>query len=131
MLCTGNSCRSQLAEALIGRAGGEGVTVASAGTHPAGVNPLTIRTLAEVGIDWSHARSKSMAEYLDQSFDLVITVCDDAAEACPVFPGAGRRLHRAFFDPSWVAGTEQDRLGAFRATRDEIAAWATELVGGL
>ena len=130
VLCTGNSCRSQMAEALIARAGGSRVTVASAGTHPSTVHPMTIRVLAELGIDWSSARSKSMAEFVDQPFDLVVTVCDDAREACPVFPGAGRRLHHAFPDPAIVTGTEAERLEAFRQLRDEVSAWAEELLAG-
>ena len=130
VLCTGNSCRSQMAEAFLARAGGSRVKVDSAGTHPSVVHPMTIRVLAELGIDWAGARSKSMAEFLDQPFDLVVTVCDDAREACPVFPGAGRRLHRAFPDPAIVTGTEAERLTAFRRVRDEVAAWAQELVGG-
>ena len=131
VLCTGNSCRSQFAEAFLRRAGGDRVAVQSAGTHPSGVHPLTVRTLAEVGIDWTGARSKAMTEFLDQPFDLVITVCDDAAEACPAFPGGGRRTHRAFRDPARVAGTEPERLAAFRSVRDEISAWADQLVAGL
>jgi arsenate reductase len=131
VLCTGNSCRSQMAEALIARAGGERVAVSSAGTHPSVVHPLTIRTLAELGIDWSSARSKSMTEFLDQPFDLVITVCDDAAEACPLFPGGGRRLHRSFRDPVRAGGTDEERMAVFRVVRDEIAAWAEALVAEL
>jgi arsenate reductase len=131
VLCTGNSCRSQMAEALLERAAGGRVTVSSAGTHPSGVHPMTLQVLAELGIDWSGARSKSMAEFLDVPFDLVVTVCNDAREACPVFPGAGRRLHRAFADPAIVTGTEAERLAAFRRVRDEVAAWAEELIAGL
>jgi len=131
VLCAGNSCRSQMAEALLARAGGARVAVSSAGTHPAGVHPFTIRALAELGIDWSGARSKSMAEFLDQPFDVVITVCDDAAEACPVFPGPGRRVHRAFRDPVRAVGGDEERMVAFRSARDEIAAWAEALTAGL
>ncbi len=89
-VCIGNSARSQMAEAILGHVGGPDFDVHSAGTHPGGVNPLTIRALAEIGIDWSGARSKSVTEYLDQPFDYVITVCDQAREACPVFPGCAR-----------------------------------------
>jgi arsenate reductase len=131
VLCTGNSCRSQLAEAYLVRIGGSRVTVRSAGTNPTAVHPLTIRVLAEDGIDWSGARSKSMAEFLDQPFDLVITVCDDAAEACPVFPGGGRRIHRSFADPARAGGTEDERLAAFRLVRDEIAGWVAEVIAGI
>jgi arsenate reductase len=131
VLCTGNSCRSQMAEAYLARAGGSAVSVHSAGTHPTTVHPLTIRILAEAGIDWRAARSKSMGEFLGQPFDLVITVCDDAAEACPVFPGGGRRIHRSFADPARATGTEDQRLEAFRAVRDEIEGWAGEVIAGI
>ncbi|MBI2775931.1 MAG: arsenate reductase ArsC [Chloroflexi bacterium] len=123
VLCTGNSCRSQLAEAFIGRDGGGRVAVTSAGTHPSVVAPMTIEVLAERGIDWSHARSKSMADYLDEEFDVVVTVCDDANEACPVFPGGGRKLHRAFRDPALARGTDEERLAVYREVRDAIEAW--------
>lgn len=131
VLCTGNSCRSQMAEAFLSRAGGERVAVRSAGTRPSTVHPLTIRVLAELGIDWSAARSKSMTEFLDEPFDLVVTVCDDAREACPVFPGGGRRIHRAFRDPALATGTEEERVAVYRAVRDEIRAWAEAFVAGL
>lgn len=131
VLCTGNSCRSQIAEAFLARSGGDRVAVSSAGTHPSTVHPMTIRVLAERGIDWSGARSKSMSEFLDSPFDVVVTVCDDAREACPVFPGGGRRVHETFRDPAVVAGTEADRLAAFREIRDEIEAWAEGFVAAL
>ncbi|MEO7664624.1 MAG: arsenate reductase ArsC [Candidatus Limnocylindrales bacterium] len=123
VLCTGNSCRSQLAEAFIARDGGDRVVVTSAGTHPSVVAPLTIEVLAERGIDWSRARSKSMTDYLDQAFDVVVTVCDDANEACPVFPGGGLKLHRAFRDPALARGTDAERRVVYREVRDEIEAW--------
>ncbi|MBA3875397.1 MAG: hypothetical protein C0498_00435 [Anaerolinea sp.] len=131
VLCTGNSCRSQMAEAFLARAGGERVAVSSAGNHPSAVHPLTIRVLAERGVDWSGARSKPMTELLDRPFDVIVTVCDDAREACPVFPGGGRRVHEAFRDPAVVAGTEAERLAAFREIRDEVEAWAEEFVAAL
>lgn len=124
VVCTGNSVRSQMAEAFLVRAGAGRLAVDSAGTHPWIVHPLTIRVLAERGIDWSGARSKSLTEFLDQPFDVVITVCDDANELCPVFPGGGRRVHRAFRDPARITGGEAERLAAFRVARDEIEAWA-------
>jgi arsenate reductase len=92
---------------------------------------MTVQVLAELGIDWSHARSSSMMEFLDRSFDVVVTVCDDAREACPVFPGGGRRVHRAFPDPAVVSGTEAERLAVFRAVRDEVQAWAEAFVARL
>lgn len=131
VLCTGNKVRSQMAEAFLQRAGGDRLAVSSAGTHPSTVSPLTIQVLAERGFDWSGARSKSLSEFLGQPFDLVVTVCDDAREACPAFPGARRQLHRAFRDPIWAGGTEDERLREFRAVRDEIEAWAGELAAEL
>jgi arsenate reductase len=131
VLCTGNSCRSQMAEAFLSRLGGARLAVFSAGTHPSVVHPLTIRALGERGIDWSGARSKSMTEFLDQPFDIVVTVCDDAREACPVFPGGGRRIHRAFRDPALATGTEAERLAVYREVRDEIERWAGAFIAEL
>lgn len=124
VLCIGNSCRSQMAEAFLTRDGGPRVKVESGGTRPSVVNPMTVRVLAERGIDWSAARSNAMEEFLDQPFDRVITVCDEAAEACPVFPGAGTRIHAGFEDPATVEGSESVRLDAYRRIRDEIEVWA-------
>jgi len=128
VLCIGNSCRSQMAEAFLTRAGGGSVVVTSAGTHPSVVNPLTIEVLAERGFDWSMARSKPMTAFLDQPFDVVVTVCAEAAEACPVFPGGGHRVHAPFDDPATISGTRERRLAGYRRIRDEIEAWATEFV---
>ena len=119
VVCTGNAARSQMAEAFLGRI--PGVAAASAGTHPAGVHPLTVRVLAEVGIDWSEARSKAITEMLDRPWDLVLTVCDNAREACPVVPGARRTAHEGFPDPAAIGGSEDERLAAFREVRDAIA----------
>ena len=119
VVCTGNAARSQMAEAFLARV--PGVGAASAGTHPAGVHPLTIRVLGEAGIDWSGARSKSITEMLDGDWDLVLTVCDDAREACPVVPGALRTAHEGFPNPAAVPGSEEVRLAAFRGVRDAIA----------
>ena len=121
-VCTGNSARSQMAEAILGRLGGPAFDVRSAGTHPGTVNPLTIRALSEIDIDWSDARSKSVGEFLDEPFDYVITVCDQAREACPVFPGGRVRLHWGFEDPAAAPGTDDERLAVFRRVRDEIGA---------
>ncbi len=120
-VCTGNSARSQMAEALLRREGGDRFEVVSAGISPRGVHPLTIRALAEVGIDVSGARSKSVAEYLGQPFDYVITVCDRARESCPVFPGGAQTLHWGFDDPTEAEGTEAERLAVFRRVLTEIA----------
>lgn len=114
VVCTGNSARSLLAEALLRTRGGDAFEVHSAGTEPKGVNPLTLRVLAEAGIDASWARSKSVTEFLGQSFDYVITVCDQARDACPVFPGAHESLHWGYEDPAAAEGTEDERLAVFR-----------------
>jgi arsenate reductase len=120
-LCTHNSARSQIAEALLQRFGGGAFDASSAGTEASEVNPLAIRALAEAGIDWSHAQSKTIDRFVDQRFDYVITVCDRAREACPVFPGSGKTLHWGIDDPSDAAGTDAEKLAAFRQTREELA----------
>jgi len=121
-VCTHNSARSQMAEALLADLGGSAFAVQSAGTEATRVNPYAIRALAESGIDWSAARSKVITELLGQRFDYVITVCDRARETCPVFPGSTNTLHWGLDDPSDVEGTDEQRLAAFRVTRDEIVA---------
>lgn len=121
ILCTGNSARSQMAEGLLREMGGGKFEVASAGTHPGHVRPEAIAVMREIGIDISGHRSKSVAEFAGQEFAYVITVCDNAREACPVFPGRAERLHWSFDDPAAVAGSEEERLAAFRRVRDQIA----------
>ena len=113
-VCTGNSARSIMAEALLQRHGGDRFEVYSAGTEPRGVNPLTLRVLAEAGIDASSARSKSVHEFLGESFDYVVTVCDQARQVCPVFPGVHETLHWGYEDPAEATGTEEERLVVFR-----------------
>jgi arsenate reductase len=113
-VCTGNSARSVMAEALLRQVGGPDFEVHSAGTEPRGINPLTLATLARAGVDASGARSKSVSEYLGQAFDYVVTVCDEARQACPVFPGVHRSLHWNYEDPAEAAGTEEERLAVFR-----------------
>jgi arsenate reductase len=103
-----------MAEALLRRYGGDAFEVYSAGTEPKGVNPLTLRVLADAGIDGSFARSKSVAEFLGQHFDYVITVCDQARQTCPVFPGVHETLHWGYEDPAEAEGTEEERLAVFR-----------------
>ena len=120
-VCTHNSARSQIAEALLQRYGGADFEVHSAGTEATRVNPYAVRVLAEQGIDWSAARSKVITEFLDQSFDYVITVCDRARETCPVFPGSTNTLHWGLDDPSEVEGTDEERLTAFRRTQLEVS----------
>ena len=113
-VCTGNSARSVMAEAIVRHRGGDAFEVHSAGTEPRGVNPLTLRVLADAGIDASWARSKSVTEYLGQQFDYVVTVCDEARQACPVFPGVHESLHWGYEDPAEAEGTEAERLAVFR-----------------
>ncbi|MHB8960419.1 MAG: arsenate reductase/protein-tyrosine-phosphatase family protein [Candidatus Limnocylindrales bacterium] len=120
-LCTHNSARSQIAEALLGRYGGGDFDVQSAGTEQTRVNPYAVRALAELGINWSGARSKALTEFVDQPWDYVITVCDRARQACPVFPGAVNSLHWGLDDPSDVEGTDDERLAAFRRTATEVS----------
>ena len=121
-VCTHNSARSQIAEALLKRYGGDDFEVFSAGTEVSRVNPYAIRVLGEAGIDWSGARSKSVVEFLDQTFDYVITVCDRARATCPVFPGSSNTLHWGLEDPSDVEGSDEERLEAFRRTETEVSA---------
>ena len=127
-LCTGNSCRSQMAEAIVNARWGDAWEAYSAGTQPAGyVHPLAVQVLSEIGIQ--HAgRSKSADEYRAVPFDLVVTVCDDAAENCPVWLGKGRRVHVGFPDPAKATGTEDEVLAVFRQVRDDIAARIGELL---
>ncbi len=122
ILCTGNSARSQMAEGLLRHQAGDRFAVYSAGTHPAGVRAEAIAVMRELGIDISLHRSKSVSEFAGRPFDYVITVCDAANEACPVFLGPARRLHWSFPDPAAVPGSEEERHAAFRAVRDRIRA---------
>jgi len=120
-VCTGNSARSQIAEALLRDFGAAEFETFSAGTEPKGINPYTVRVLDEIGIDWSGAHSKSVSEFLGQPFDYVITVCDRARQACPVFPGDHNSLHWSLDDPAEIEGTEEQKLEAFRRTRTEVS----------
>ena len=121
ILCTGNSCRSHLAEGILRAALGDGYTVASAGSRPAGyVHPLAIKTMAEIGIDISSHRSKHLDEFLDPDVETVITVCGNADQACPVFPGQRHRHHWGFDDPAHAPGDEEAQALVFRRVRDEI-----------
>lgn len=124
-LCTHNSARSQMAEGFLRARGGDRYEVFSAGTHARGVNPLAIKVMAERGVDISESaghRSKTLQEFLGQPMDLVVTVCDDAAEECPFFPGAKRQEHWSFPDPSAATGDEEQQLAVFRQVRDAIEA---------
>lgn len=119
-VCTGNSARSQLAEALLTQFGGDDFEVYSAGTEPKGVNPFAVETLASRGIDWSGAASKSVTQFIGQSFDYVITVCDRARQSCPVFPGQYNSLHWGLEDPAEVEGTAAEKRAAFDRTAMEL-----------
>ncbi len=120
-LCTGNSARSQMAEGLVNHLLGDRWEAFSAGTHPAGyVHPLAVQAMAELGIDISGQRSKSVEEFRGQNFDVVITLCDSAAQECPVWLGPGRAIHMGFPDPAQADGVTEDRLDAFRRVRDGI-----------
>ena len=115
VVCTGNSARSILGEAMFRHLGGELVEVHSAGTHPSVVNPLATRVLEEAGVATDGLRSKSVNDFLGQRFDYVITVCDDARDACPVFPGVHETMHWSYPDPAKAEGTDEQRLAAFRS----------------
>jgi len=120
-LCTGNSCRSQMAEAWLRKLAGESFEVYSAGLEPHGVNPYTIKVMEELGIDMSEHRSTHLDEYKGKiDFDFLITVCGNADERCPFFPGMGTRLHWPFEDPAKFVGPESEKLAAFREVRDQI-----------
>jgi arsenate reductase (thioredoxin) len=121
ILCTGNSCRSHLAEGLLRAAVGDQIRVASAGSKPAGyVHPLAIKAMAEIGIDISSHQSKHMNEFLDGNVETVITVCGNADQACPIFPGQVNRHHWPFDDPAHATGSDEEQLLVFRRVRDEI-----------
>ncbi len=119
-LCTGNSCRSQMAEGLLRHFGNGEFEVYSAGTNPSFVHPLAIEAMKEIGIDISWHRSKSVMEFIGHSFDYVITVCDKAKESCPTFPGNVKRIHWSFEDPAEATGTKEERMKVFRKVRDQI-----------
>jgi arsenate reductase len=124
ILCTGNSARSQVAEGWLRARAGDRFEVFSAGSNPSGrVLPGAIQVLDEIGIDISRAESKHMNQFIDREFDYVLTVCDNANEVCPVFPGPARRFHRNFEDPARYP--EGQRIDVFRRVRDEIAGWLT------
>jgi len=121
ILCTGNSCRSHLAEGILRAAAGDLVEVQSAGSKPAGyVHPLAVKVMSEIGVDISGHRSKHLSEFLDRKITTVITVCGNADQACPVFPGQLNRHHWGFEDPAHAGGSEAEKLQVFRRVRDEI-----------
>jgi arsenate reductase len=122
-LCTGNSARSQMAEALLRKHGGQFYEVYSAGTEPKSIHPLTLQVMQEAGIDMSQQYSKALTEYMGKlHFGFLITVCDRAEKACPIFPGMGIRLHWPFEDPAAFEGTPAEKVDKFRQVRDQIEA---------
>jgi arsenate reductase (thioredoxin) len=131
ILCTANSARSQMAEGLLRELGGEKVEAFSAGSEPSRVNPYAIEAMAARGIDISSHRSKSLQEYIQQPFDYVITVCDNAAESCPLFPGKAQRIHWSFPDPAAVQGNHEDILASFVTVRDGLETKFSEFVKNL
>lgn len=131
ILCRANACRSQLAEGLFRKHLGEGHNVYSAGLEPEEVNPNAIKTMAEIGIDISNYKSKTVDELPNVEFDYVITVCNSAKERCPVIPGNHKSIHQWFADPSKVKGTDEEIATAFTSVRDEIDEYAREFVASL
>ena len=131
ILCTGNSARSQMAEGLLREMAGERFDVESAGVAPSAVRGEAIQAMQEIGIDISGHNSKSVDLFVDQQFDYIITVCDNARESCPVFPGTAERIHWSFDDPAAAQGDDQSRLAAFRRVRDEIRSRLEEFVATL
>lgn len=131
VLCTGNSCRSHLAEGILKKELGENFRIESAGSKPAGyVHPLAIKALAEIGIDISNHRSKHLDEFLDDEIETVITVCGHADQACPMFPGQMNRHHFPFDDPAHAEGSEDEQMEVFRRVRDQIRAVFTAYAAG-
>lgn len=127
ILCTGNSARSQMAEGLLRRDGGGLFEVESAGVNPSRLRPEAVEAMREIGIDISAQRSKSADEFAGREFDYVVTVCDNARETCPVFPGRAERIHRSFEDPPPPGAADPEAtLAVFRRVRDEIRAWLRE-----
>ena len=123
ILCTGNSCRSHLAEGILKQDLGDHFQIESAGSDPAGyVHPLAVKAMAEIGIDISHHRSKNLDQFLNQEIETIITVCGNVNQCCPDFPGPAERLHLPFDDPAHAPGSEDEQLVFFRRVRDEIKA---------
>jgi len=132
-LCTGNSCRSQMAEGLLRHLGQEAVEVSSAGTRPAQVHADAIRSMREIGVDISSQRSKPLEPFLGQPFDYLITLCDDAQQSCPAFPGVSQNIHWSIPDPAAARGTDTDeeRMAVFRRVREDLAARIRLFLAGI
>ena len=131
ILCTGNSARSQMAEGLLREMAGDQMTVYSAGSKPSVVNPFAIQAMQVRGIDISQHRSKHLQEFLQRSFDYVITVCDNAAETCPMFPGPAQRVHWSFPDPAAIKGSDEDKLNSFVEVRNNLEKTLREWMANL
>jgi arsenate reductase (thioredoxin) len=131
ILCTGNSARSQMAEGILRHDGGDRFEVESAGVNPSRVRPEAVEAMREIGIDISGHRSKSADEFVGQDFDYIITVCDNARETCPFFPGRAERIHHSFEDPPAPGAADPETtMAVFRRVRDEIREWIKEFIGG-
>ena len=131
VLCTGNSCRSQMMQGYLNHFGNEKIKAYSAGIETHGVNPRAIKVLAEDGVDISHHTSNHVDEYRDVNFDYLITVCDHAKENCPWFPTNAEKLHHSFNDPAKATGTEDEILAEFRKVRDEVKEYAKQFANKL
>ncbi len=125
-VCTHNSARSQMAEAFLNSSYGDRYEASSAGTEPAAVNPRVIAAMKEVGLDLSRNRSKNVDDFVGQELDLIVTLCDQAQETCPFFPGGKKRIHQGFQDPGSCAGSEEEITDCVRRIRDEIAEWVRQ-----
>lgn len=130
ILCTGNSARSQMAEGLLRSMAGDRFDVASAGVEPTAVRPEAIAAMHDIGVDITGQRSKSVDEFAGESFDFVITVCDNARDQCPTFPGPAERIHWSFTDPAAVVGSDEERLAEFRRVRDQIRSKLAVFIAG-
>ncbi|HUS71668.1 MAG TPA: arsenate reductase ArsC [Sedimentisphaerales bacterium] len=130
-LCTGNSCRSQIAEGWARHLKSDVIEAYSAGIRPIGVNPKTIQVMAEAGVDISWHTSKGVDELVGIDFDYVVTVCDNAREQCPIFPGRAKLIHKAFDDPYFASGSEEEIMEVFRKVRDQIKAFVEKMPDNL
>jgi len=128
-VCTHNAVRSQMAEAILNRLYGDRYTASSAGTDPTQIDPLVIKVMKELGIDVSDYKSKGLNVFQDYHFDYVVTVCDQAKESCPYFPGGNLRIHKSFSDPSKFQGWHEDVIQEYRRIRDEIKKWIEKEFG--
>jgi len=129
-ICTHNSARSHMAEGLMGTLYPDRYEVFSAGMEPSGVNPYAVKVMGEIGIDISSHRSKHVNEFFGMDIDYVITVCDQAKQVCPFFPGGKELMHKGFQDPAAFEGSDQEKIAVFRRVRDEIGDWIEETFGG-